>query len=144
VVQQLTQTLQKDKAKEDATSWAAKAVEAKKMDLPAPRSSQTLATTPEFTRSGPVEGIGNSPEFIQASFSLDENNRIYPEIIEVPAGYCVLGFKSKMLPAESEITENLDDLKKEIGWRKQAQSYQAWVKELRKNNKIEYDPEVVN
>ncbi|MCD4737258.1 MAG: hypothetical protein K8R53_14540 [Bacteroidales bacterium] len=88
--------------------------------------------------------MGNSPEFIQASFSLNENNKIHPEIIETQAGFYIIGFKEKKLPEESEITQNLKNIKNEIGWRKQAQAYQAWINELKKHSKINYDPEILN
>jgi len=88
--------------------------------------------------------VGNSPEFVKASFLLNKNNKIHPEIIEVSSKYYVIGFKEKKLPEESEIIENIKTIKDEIAWNKQSQYYQAWINELKNQSKINYDPEVLN
>ena len=144
LVKELAEILQKKRAKEDAQIYITKAVDDKTLDQLAGEDQLKLKSTKLFTRNGNIEGVGNSPEFIQASFSLNENNKIHPEIIETQAGFYIIGFKEKMLPEESEITQNLKNIKNEIGWRKQAQAYQAWINELKKHSKINYDPEILN
>ena len=98
-----------------------------------------VKSTKLFTRSGSIEEVGNPDEFIKAGFSLNKDNRIYPEIIETLQGYYIIGFKERKTPEESEISENLENLKSQILRRKEAQSYQAWMAQLRKQNKITYD-----
>ncbi|MCP4673865.1 MAG: peptidyl-prolyl cis-trans isomerase, partial [Desulfobacula sp.] len=100
-------------------------------------------STKLFTRAGKIEGIGNSDELIKAGFSLSENKKIYPEIIENTLGYFVLQFKEKQTPEESEILENIQPLKVQILQSKQARSYQSWMANLRKQNKITYDPQIL-
>lgn len=159
VRKELTAKLQTTRAKKDAQLYLTKALgvektatkkpdakkpDAKKLDQLAKDHQLNFNSTELFTRNGNVEGVGNSPEFIQAGFSLNENNTIYPETIKTSAGFYIIGFKERQLPEESEISENLNSVKDEIIWRKQAQSLQAWMAELKKQYEINYDPEILN
>jgi peptidyl-prolyl cis-trans isomerase D len=144
VIKELTAKLQHERAKETAQLTLAKAVDARTLDLPGKEDSPTAKSTELFARNGNIEGVGNSPEFIRASFALNENNKIYPELIETPAGFYLIGFKEQTLPEESEILENFQSVKEEIIWKKQAQSFQAWMKEVKKHYTINYDPEMLN
>ncbi|CCK81076.1 peptidylprolyl isomerase [Desulfobacula toluolica] len=147
------------RAKEDAQLYLTKALEIKKSDTKVLDTEKSvkkildklandhklnIKSTELFIRNGNVEGVGNSPEFIQASFSLNNNNTIYPEIIKTSGGFCIIGLKERQLPEESEISENINSIKDEIIWRKQAQSFQAWMAELKKQCEINYDPEFLN
>ncbi|MBU0462954.1 MAG: SurA N-terminal domain-containing protein [Proteobacteria bacterium] len=144
VLSELTQKLQIEKAKEDAQLIISKTSNEKTLEKLAKDNLLTLKSTELFTRNSRVEEVGNSPEFVQASFLLNENNKIHPEIIEVSSKYYVVGFKEKKLPEESEIIENIKTIKDEITWNKQSQYYQAWINELKNHSKINYDPEILN
>ncbi|NOX33180.1 MAG: peptidyl-prolyl cis-trans isomerase [Deltaproteobacteria bacterium] len=145
VVKELAAKLQKEKAKQDAKLYLTKAVSAKSLDqLVKEYPKLKLRSTNLFARNDNIRGVGNSSEFTQASFSLNENNKIYPEIIETSSGYSIIGFKEKKIPDDSEISKNLKTVKNEIIWKKQTQSYQAWVNELKKHSKINYNPEALN
>jgi len=144
VVKALLADLQKEQAKKDALLYLTKAIDAKALDKPAKEQNIEVKSTKLFTRTGTVEDVGNSPEFIQASFSLNDNNKIYPETIETSLGYYIIGFKEEKFPEESEISKKLKNVKNEITGEKQAQSYQAWINELKKHNKINYDPQILN
>jgi len=124
--------------------YITKANDEKTLDQLAKEHHLKVKSTNLFTRNSTIEGVGNSPEFIQAGFLLNQNNKIHSEIIETPAGYYIIGFKEKKFPEESEILENLKTVKNEISWRKQTQSYQAWINELKKNSEINYDPQILN
>ena len=144
VLSELTQKLQIEKAKEDAQLIVSKTSDEKTLEKLAKDNLLTLKSTELFTRNSRVEEVGNSPEFVQASFLLNENNKIHPEIIEVSSKYYVVGFKEKKIPEESEIIENIKTIKDEITWNKQSQYYQAWINELKSHSKINYDPEILN
>ena len=144
VLSELTQKLQIKKAKEDAQLIVSKTSDEKTLEKLAKDNLLTLKSTELFTRNSRVEEVGNSPEFVQASFLLNENNKIHPEIIEVSSKYYVVGFKEKKIPEESEIIENIKTIKDEITWNKQSQYYQAWINELKSQSKINYDPEILN
>ena len=144
VLSELTQKLQIEKAKEDAQLIVSKTSDEKTLEKLAKDNLLTLKSTELFTRNSRVEEVGNSPEFVQASFLLNENNKIHPEIIEVSSKYYVVGFKEKKIPEESEIIENIKTIKDEITWNKQSQYYQAWIDELKSQSKINYDPEILN
>ncbi|MBU1342110.1 MAG: SurA N-terminal domain-containing protein [Proteobacteria bacterium] len=144
VLKELRANLQKAKAKEEAQLYVAKAVAAKTLDQLATEYHLKLKTTELFTRNSTIEGVGNSPEFIHAAFSLNEKKTTNSEIIETPLGYYIIGFKEKKVPDESEILENLKTVKNEINWRKQAQAFQDWMAELKKHYKISYDPKILN
>ena len=144
VLNELTLKLQIKKAKEDAQLVISKKTDEKTIETLAKENQLTLKSTKLFTRNSNVEDVGNSPEFIQASFSLNEKNKIYPEIIDVSSKYYIIGFKEQKYPEETEIIENLKTIKNEITRSKQSQYYQAWITELKNNSKIHYDPEVLN
>jgi len=144
VVKELTAKLQKEQAENDADLYLKKAIDAKTLDTLAKEHQLKLNATKLFTRNSSIEGVGNSSEFNQASFSLSQNNKVYPEIIETSSKYYIIGFKEKKFPEESEISENLKIIKNEITWRKQTQSFQAWINELKKQSEINYDPQVLN
>ncbi|MCP3876551.1 MAG: peptidyl-prolyl cis-trans isomerase [Desulfobacteraceae bacterium] len=144
VLKDLTKTLQDEKAKEDAQGYASKAFNMKSFDSIVKEHELKVNSTKLFTRNSNVEGIGNSPDFIAASFSLNTNKPIYPKFIKTSAGYSIIAFKEIKLPEESEILENLKNIKKELSYKKQASSYQAWLSELKKDYKIKYDPKILN
>ncbi len=144
VIQDLTENLRQAKAKEEARLYLEKTKETQSLAQIAKDNRLELKTTPLFSRNGTIEDIGNSPEFIQAGFSVNENQKIFPEIIEAPTGYYLVGFKEKKIPSDSEMTENMTDLKQQIAQRKQSQAFQSWITELKKRYTIEYDPQLLN
>ena len=143
-IKELTAKLQKEQAKKDAEIAVTKAFDAQNLEPLAKEYPEKFKSTKLFTRSAGIEGVGNSPEFNQAGFTLNQNNKIYPEIIEIRTGFCVIGFKEFKNPDKSEITQNLKKMKDEINWKKQAQSYQAWIAELKKHSEINFDPKILN
>jgi len=140
VIDELRAELQKEQAKKEAGLYLAKALDANTLEQ---LGKDKVKSTKLFTRSGSIEEVGNPDEFIKAGFSLNKDNRIYSEIIETLQGYYIIGFKERKTPDESEISENLENLKSQILRRKEAQSYQAWMAQLRKQNKITYDPQLL-
>ncbi len=144
VIQDLSHNLQKLKAKEEAQLYFGKAKEAKTLAQLAKNNNLELKTTPLFSRSGSIQEIGNSPEFIQAGFSLNENQKIFPELIETEMGYYIVGFKEKKLPDDAEISKNIENLKYQIARTKQSQAFQTWIDELKKQYTIHYDPQILN
>jgi peptidyl-prolyl cis-trans isomerase D len=140
VLNDLKSNLQNEHAKQQAKLYLAKALDKKNIKQLAIANSLKFKSTKLFTRSGNIEGIGNSEEFIKAGFSLKEIKEIYPEIIENTLGYFILQLKENKMPEESEITENIKSLKEQILQGKQARVYQSWMANLRKQNKITYGP----
>jgi peptidyl-prolyl cis-trans isomerase D len=128
--------LQKEQAKKDADLYLAKALDTNTLEQ---LGKSKLTSTKLFTRTGSIEKVGNSDEFIKAGFSLNKDNKIYSEIIATSLGYYIIGFKERKTPDESEISKNLETLNAQILRRKQAQSYQDWMAQLRKQNKITYN-----
>jgi len=143
VIQDLSENLRKLKAKEEAQLYLGKAKDVKTLAQTAKDNNLELKATPLFSRNGGIEEIGNSPEFIQAGFSLTENRSIFPEVVETASGYYIVGFKEKKLPDDAEISKNMKTLKHQIAVSKQNQAFQAWIEELKKRYTIEYDPEIL-
>jgi peptidyl-prolyl cis-trans isomerase D len=145
VLKDLKLKLQIQKAKEDAQLIVSKISDGKTLENLSKENNFVLKSTKLFTRDSNVEDIGNSSAFVQASFSLSENNTIFPEIIEVASKYYIVGFKEIKYPEETEIIENLKTVKTQISSKKLSQYYQAWINELKNNSKINYDnPEILN
>lgn len=144
VIKDLTENLQILKAKKDAQSFLEKLKDTKSLPQLAKDNNLELKATPLFSRNGSIADIGNSPEFIQAGFSLKENQEFFPEVIETDLGYYLIGFKEKKLPDDAETSDNIKNLKNQIAWRKQNQFFQAWISELKKQYTIQYDPQILN
>ena len=145
VLKDLKIKLQIQKAKEDAQLIVSKISDGKTLENLAKENNFIIKSTKLFTRNSNIEDIGNSSAFTQASFSLSQNNKIFPEIIEVASKYYIVGFKEIKYPEEAEIIENLKTVKTQINSKKLSQYYQAWINELKNNSKINYDnPEILN
>lgn len=144
LVGDLKEKLQRAKAKEDAKLYIEKLKDVITLDKLAKVSNAELRNTQLFSRNGAIEDFGQSREFIEAGFSLNDKKPIYPEIIETAQGYYLIGLKEKKIPDENEISENLKNLKNEIFWRKQSQFFQAWLNEIKKHYSIQYDPQFLN
>jgi len=144
ILKELTAKLQKEQAKKEAQLCITKLNDKKTLDQLAEEHDLNVKSTNLFTRNSAIEGVGNFPEFNQAGFSLNQNNKIYSKTIETPAGYYIIGLKEKKFPEEFEILENLKNIKNEISWKKQTQSYQAWINELKKHSEINYDPQLLD
>ncbi|MFH2058621.1 MAG: SurA N-terminal domain-containing protein [Pseudomonadota bacterium] len=140
----LTIKLQNETARKDAQAIIEKINSVKTLGAIAQLNKLTVKTTKLFSRSDTIEGVGRSREFIQAGFGLNQSKPIHPEIIETAEGYFVIGFNKQQLPEESEIMKDLEATKQEIIWKKQVQSYQAWLAALRKQHDIIYDPKFIN
>ena len=144
VIQDLSENLQKLKAKEEAQLYLGKTKDAKTLAQLAKDHNLELKTSPLFSRNGSIQEIGNSPEFIRAGFSLNENRKIFPELIETAVGYYIVGFKEKKLPDDAELSKNMENLRYQIARSKQSQAFQAWINELKKQYTIQYDPQILN
>lgn len=143
VLDELKAKLQKEQAKKDAKLYLAKAVEANAIEQSGKDNKLKIKTTKLFTRAGKIEDVGNSDEIVKAGFSLSKDNKIYPEIIETSFGYLIVGFNKRKIPEDSEISKNIEALKKQVLSKKQSQSYQAWMSQLRKQNKITYNSQLL-
>jgi peptidyl-prolyl cis-trans isomerase D len=143
VLDELKAKFQKEQAKKDAKLYLAKAVEANAIEQSGKDNKLKIKTTKLFTRAGKIEDVGNSDEIVKAGFSLSKDNKIYPEIIETSFGYLIVGFNKRKIPEDSEISKNIEALKKQVLSKKQSQSYQAWMSQLRKQNKITYNSQLL-
>lgn len=140
VKKQIKEDLQKQAAKKEAQQLLDKALDAKTLTTLTLPENAKIQSTPPFTRNGTVDQIGNATQFIEAAFTLDADNKIYPELIETSKGFFVICFKERTYPGDNEISKGLGELKNQLTWRKQNQSYQVWLDHLKKENKIEVDP----
>jgi len=143
VFNDLKAKLQREEAQKQAEKYLAQAVELKDIAQLAEKHSLTYESTDLFTRNGSIEGVENSEKIVKAGFSLSEDNTIFPETVETFQGYYIIGFKERKLPEESEIAEYKQILKSEILRGKQAQFYQTWVAQLRKQSKIKYNTQIL-
>jgi len=143
VVEQLKNKLQIEAAKNQATAIVEKLKSGESLQSIADQNNLKLETTALFSRNDTVEGIGNNPAFIQAGFSLNETNKTHPEIIETVSGFFILGFNRVELPDDTQMNKSIGDLKKQITQRKQTQSFQAWLAEIKKQHNIVYDPSLI-
>ena len=139
IFNELKVKLQKEKAKEQAQIYLTKAISSKDIEKLSKENSLKFKSTKLFIRNENIPEIGDSTEFIKASFSLNKEQSVYPEMVENSLGYFVIQFKEKKLPEESEILENMESLQEQLLRNKQTQSYQTWIAQLREQNKITYN-----
>ncbi len=143
VKEDLTAMLKKKRALELAKADLKKALKAGGFDKIAGKDVPELRTTALFTRNDVIKGVENSDAFIKASFSLDPDHKIYPEVIKSAAGYYIIEFKEKKVPDRAEIAENLDKIKTMIIRTKEIRTFQAWMTALRKQYDIKYNPDLL-
>jgi peptidyl-prolyl cis-trans isomerase D len=129
------------KAKADSLAYA----EAQKIyeQIKAGKSLQKAAKdndaiyreTDQFSRNSFVPEIGNLPEFIGASFSLNTQNRLSPPI-KTDRGTFIIEFVSRTQIDDSLFSSIQDSLKTVLLQNKQSQVYQDWFIHLRESAKI--------
>ncbi|MBU0973705.1 MAG: peptidyl-prolyl cis-trans isomerase, partial [Proteobacteria bacterium] len=136
--------LRKQAAKEAAQALSKKAEAAGTIEQLAAQNNLDLHATTPFTRSQPVEGIGNAPELVAAAFGLDKENPIHSEVLEAGQNFYIIGYKEKLLPEEAAIENALGKTKEQITWMKQGQYFAAWVEELKSKTKIQINSELLD
>ena len=139
IFDELKAQLQKNHAKKDAKSYLAKAFKANSLEQFENNDKFKIKSTKLFTRTGSIQEISDSQEFIEAGFSLNKDKKIYSEIIETSQGFYILGFKERKIPDEAQIIKNLKPLKPQILRNKQIQAYQAWISQLKEQSEITYN-----
>lgn len=143
VEQDLKKKMQDDQAKADAKAYLDAATASK--SLPATVSEKlTIESTKMFIRSGTIEGLADSSAIVRAAFTLSKENPIYSEPVKTSNGYYVLAFKDKKAPESEDIDKNISSVKQDLTYRKQTQSYQEWLAQLKEQYTIKYDPAVFN
>lgn len=140
---QILANLRLEKAKEQAQEAVEQIKDGATLSSVAKIKKMDIKTTKLFTRNSSIEGIGNSPAFIQAAFSLNADNKNFPEIIETASGFYVISFNKSDTPDENTISKNLENLKNQLALTKQNQAFQAWLVEIKKQHNIEYDPRLI-
>jgi peptidyl-prolyl cis-trans isomerase D len=136
IKQKLSKTKADSLAYNEAQKIFAQIQAGKSLENAAKDNNATYAETEEFSRSSPVPGIGNAPEFIGASFSLSPQNRLSPPI-KSDQGAFIIEFISKTKTDDSVFASIKDSLGSVVLQNKQSQVYQDWFAQLRKSAKIE-------
>ncbi len=96
----------------------------------------TYKESGEFSRNSTLPEIGNLPEFMGASFSLNPQNRLSPPI-KTDRGTFIIEFVSRTAIDDSLFFAVKDSLSSVVLQNKQAQLYQDWFTWLRNSAEIE-------
>jgi peptidyl-prolyl cis-trans isomerase D len=144
IVLTLTSRLQKEAAEKKTQALAQKGAEIGSIEQLAKQNNLTLLSTGLFKRNQPVEGIGSSPELVNAAFALDGENPIHPKALEVGQDFYIIGLKEKQVPEDAKISENLDKIKEQVAYMKQGQNFLSWIEELKAKTDIQINSEFLN
>lgn len=96
--------------------------------------SLEVQITEYFTRYEYVPGIGKSDEFIQSAFSLKDKE--ISNVISAPKGYCILTQENFIPINKEEFLKEKEEFKKKAFRIKEAETYQIWFENLRKEANI--------
>ncbi len=135
---------QKAAARKSAEKMLKKIQEKTDIAQAASAEGLTVSASELFTRNQNVPGIQGSTSLASAAFTLDTTTPVYNEVLEAGGGFYVIGFKSREIPSDTEAQKELDNVKAEMGYRKQQQYYTAWVQSLKDDAEITINTEVIN
>jgi peptidyl-prolyl cis-trans isomerase D len=101
-----------------------------------------LKDTPSFgyNTKGEIPGIGASPEFMEAAFSLTASAPAAKSAIKVGESWYALKLKSRTETDTAEFQKVKEQIKESLLPQKRQEAVAAWLKELRAKAKIEQDP----
>ena len=144
IIETVTARLQQGAAEEAAKKILKQIESGSSLADAAMENKLKVETTPLFTRNQSIQGISGSSDMVSAAFTLDKEKQVYNEVLKAGSDYYVIGFSQKQVPSASEAKENQENIKQEIGYRKQQQYYMAWVNELKSRADIRINTEIIN
>lgn len=136
--------LQNEAALADAKNLLEKAIKASSFEGLGLPSDIKIESTPLFTRNGQIENIQDSAKIVEAGFTLDKDSNIYSQVLETGKGFYLISFKESQTPDTKDLADDLKSIKNELTWRKQNQSYQAWLGELKLKSEIKLNAQILN
>jgi len=139
VLMAMTQELQDEKAKATAQAWLDKAGTDKNISALADIESLSLKSTALFGKKGTIPELGQSPEIIEAAFQLKDKT-VHPGVLKGHDGYYLIALNERKVPEESQVQENLGDVKKQLLSMKQNSAYAEWITALKNKSNIEIEP----
>ncbi|WDP88616.1 MAG: SurA N-terminal domain-containing protein [Desulfobacter sp.] len=140
----LKEKMQKQAAQESADKLLKAVAEKTTLAEAAKAAGFTPAESKLFTRNQSIPGIPGSTAIASAAFTLDDAKKVYDKVMEAGGSFYVIGFKAQQTPDAATAENELDNVKKEMGYRKQQQYYTAWVKSLKDKADIKINREVIN
>ena len=148
VTDQITQELD-DKFRVAAAETRAKELlEAAKiagnLEKTARENKLTVSTTDWFTRNDSIQEVGRSQAFTRAAFSLTPERPLHSDVLQTSQGFFIIAYKDRKAPEESEIQENITEIKSQLLQAKQGQYFQAWINELKEKSDIEINSRLIN
>lgn len=121
----------KDKAAQALLEIKSAVGKNEKFEDAAKELSLTIKETEDFSRNNYVQGIGDSPEFANAAFSLKEG-QVFDQPVKVHDGYAVVKLASIIPADENKFNEEKEKLGQQLLGRKKYFNFLTWFVELRK------------
>ncbi len=140
VVNDLVAKLQQERAKLEADTFLAALKEGKDLKSLAKEKELEVKASSLFARGGSAPEFGRNQEIVRAAFELSAKNPIYSKVIQGNGSYYVIAFRETKLPDDTEINENLADVKKSVVQSKQGKIYEEWLQELKKSGTVKIEP----
>ncbi|MCG8551873.1 MAG: SurA N-terminal domain-containing protein [Desulfobacterales bacterium] len=141
----LTADLQKQAARQTAESMLEKAGNGDaNLEKIAHDNHLTVKSSKLFTRNEAVPGISGSEAIAQAAFTLDENNSVYKELLEVSGKFYIIALKEKQAPDATSIADALDNVKLQLEAQKQREYYSQWLAARKENADIRINTDIIN
>jgi len=113
----------------------------KSFDEIAAEQGLTTLDTGVFTRQRTyVPRIGVSPELVETSFSLSEENPLPDRPYEISGKIYVVRMKEHKMPEREAFLADKDDFKKKQEQKKAQEVFNQWLSELRKLRDVQITP----
>lgn len=133
---ELSKTKANSLAYDKAENIFAQIKEGKSLKKAAEENNATYAEPEEFSRNGYIPQIGNPPEFIGTAFSLTQPDQISSPV-KTNLGAFIIQLESRSSINDSLFAAVKDSVTGVVLQKKQAQFYQDWFAQIKKDAKIE-------
>lgn len=102
-----------------------------------------LKEAAEFTRRGPVEGLGYNNSLSEAAFRLSFSNPLPAQVFEANNQFVVIHFEDRKMADPGELDKVKDNLRQAVANQRQQELSSAWLEELRQRADVEIDEQVL-
>lgn len=143
VREDLTKTLQRERAKADAEAMLAEIEKGTPMAEASRRVALQVNETGFFKRTGGTGKIGYEPRISAVAFELTMDQPLVDQVVEGRQGWYVLRLKERKLPSREDFVKELKSTRQRLTAQRKQAVFQRWIADLRARSEIEINQELV-
>lgn len=136
VLQDCTQKMQDERAKEDAEALLEAVKEGGDLKAAAEKYGQDIVSTGFFSRGGAIPKIGREPEIQQAAFGLSSKAALADQVFKGRSGYYVIKLKERKAADEGGFADQKEDIRKRVLAQKQNKLIEDWLAGIKAESDI--------